>query len=111
MSLPADMQHHLVQRRNGSWLLVLWRGVGDASARFLTSEAERASLTLAFSTPVARVRRYEPTLAPTLAAALKQRYLSPTSISVSVSVGKWLIATTTGRPKRWRSSTKFCCIG
>ena len=85
MSLPADMQHHLVQRRNGSWLLVLWRGVGDASARFLTSEAERASLTLAFSTPVARVRRYEPTLAPTLAAALKQKYLNPTSITFTVS--------------------------
>lgn len=80
----ADMQQHVLQRRDGSWLLVIWRGTGDGSNKFTTTEGTRATVTLTLTTPISRARRFEPTLAATLAAALKERYLSPTSISISV---------------------------
>ena len=80
----ADMQQHVLQRRDGSWLLVIWRGTGDGSNKFTTTEGTRATVNLTLTTPISRARRYEPTLAATLAAALKERYLSPTSISISV---------------------------
>ena len=80
----ADMRQYVLQRRDGSWLFVIWRGTGDGSGRFSTTEGTRATVTLTLTTPISRARRFEPTLAATLAAALKQRYLSPTSISVSV---------------------------
>lgn len=80
----ADMQHHVLQRRDGTWLLVIWRGTGDGSRKFTTTEGTRATVGLTLSTPISRARRFEPTLDTTLAGALKARYLNPTSISISV---------------------------
>lgn len=80
----SDLETHVLQKRSGAWLIAMWRGAGDGSRKFLTTESARLDVTLDLATPVSRARRFEPTLAATLGDALKQRYLSPTSISFPV---------------------------
>jgi len=79
----ADMQEYVVQKRDGRWYYIIWRGIGDGNKEFLETEGTRVSVTLNV-TGITEAKRYEPTLATDMTAALKQTYTSPTAITFSV---------------------------
>lgn len=100
----SDMEEFIVQKRDGRWYYIIWRGLGDGNREFLPSESPRQSVTLNV-TGITEARRYEPTLAADMTAALKQTYANPTAITFTVPDHPVVIeltgAITTGSTDDW----------
>lgn len=77
----TNIQHILLQKRNGTFYLIVWQGVNSCDSGPVDVEPAAQALTLNLSTPIKQAKLYLPSLNDT---SVQASYNNPTSINLFV---------------------------